>query len=86
MSVGTVIVAHQIMPRHLEPQQLSPAMAHYENGKQALNCDGWNHAHVDGSDRLSVITQKCLPGLRWRLPTSHHVFGDRGLGHIEPEH
>jgi hypothetical protein len=61
-------------------------MAHYEKGKQALKRDGWNHAHVDGSDCLSVITQKCLPGLRGRFPTSHHVFGDRGLGHIEPKH
>jgi hypothetical protein len=33
-----------------------------------------------------VVSKKCLPGLRRRLPTSHHVFGNRRLGNLEPEH
>jgi hypothetical protein len=33
-----------------------------------------------------VISQKSLPGLRWRVANSHHVFRDRRLGDFEPEH
>ena len=32
------------------------------------------------------ITEKCLPGLRRRIPTPHHVFRDRRLRDFEPEH
>ena len=57
------------MPRHLEPQQLSPAMAQDQKRKQEIKGQRRNDAHIDGGDRLSVISQKCLPGLRRRLPT-----------------
>ena len=33
-----------------------------------------------------VVSKKCLPALRGRRPTSHHVFGDRRLGNLEPQH
>ena len=37
-------------------------------------------------DRLSVILQKCLPGLRRRVRTSRHIFRDRRLGNLEAKH
>jgi len=33
-----------------------------------------------------MVLEKCLPRLRRRLPTSHHVFGDCRLGNFKPEH
>ena len=107
MSVGTVIVAHQIsrrrcqgkrlgdlpgqplgsrMPRHLEPKQLSPAMAQDQKRKQEIKGQGRNDAHIDCGDRLSVISEKCLPCLRRRLRKSHHIFRDRRLGHLKAKH
>jgi hypothetical protein len=52
------------MASHLHPQQLSPTMAHYEKGKQALKRDGWNHAHVDGSGGTTRCTSETF-ALRW---------------------
>ena len=107
MSVGTVIVAHQIsrrrrpgkrlgdlpgqplggrMPRHLKPQQLSPAMAEDQKRKQEIKGQRRNDAQIDCGDRLSVISKKCLPALRRRLRRSHQVFRDSRLGNFEPEH
>jgi hypothetical protein len=36
--------------------------------------------------RLSVISQKRLPGLRRQLRRSRHIFRDCRLGNFEPEH
>jgi hypothetical protein len=36
-----------------------------------------NIAHIDGGNSFSVILQKGLPALRWRVPNSHHVCSDR---------
>ena len=33
-----------------------------------------------------MVSQKCLPGLRRRVPVSHHVFRDRRLGDFGAEH
>jgi len=74
------------MPRHLEPQQLSPAAAQNQKHKQEFKAQWRNNAHIDSGNRLCVILQKGLPGLRRRFPTSHHVFGDCRLGNFEPEH
>ena len=84
MSVGTIIVAHQIsrrrcpgkrlgdlpgqliggrMPRHFEPQQLSSAMAQDQKRKQETKGQHLNDAQIDCGDRLSMVAEKCLPGL-----------------------
>jgi hypothetical protein len=80
MSVGTVVVAHQVgwrrgpgkrlgnltgqplgcrMPRHLEPQQLSPAVTQNEECKQEIKGQRRHNAHIDGGDGLSLVSQKC---------------------------
>ena len=44
------------MPCHLEPQQLSPAVAQNQECKQAIKGQRRHNAHIDGSNRLSVIS------------------------------
>jgi hypothetical protein len=73
------------MARHLEPQQLPPAMAQHQKCVQSLKSQGRNHAQINGSDRLCVVSKECLPALRWR-PTLHHVFRDRRLRDLEAQH
>src|SRR2546430_3094069 len=73
------------MPRHREPEQLSSTVAHDEKRKQALECQGWNHAEVDRRDGVRMVAQECPPSLRWRPSAPDHVFGDRGLGDLEPK-
>src|SRR5665811_1289760 len=73
------------MPCHLEPQQLSPAVAQNQERKQAIKGQRRYNAHIDSGDRLRVVSKKCLPALRRRRPTSHHVFRDRRLGNLEPQ-
>jgi hypothetical protein len=60
-------------------------MAQDQKRKQDIKGQRRNDAHIDGGDRLSVISNKCLPGLRRRLRRSHQVFRDRRLGDFEPE-
>ena len=100
MSVGTVIVAHQIsrrrcpgkrlgdlpgqplssrMPHHLEPQQLSPVMAHDQKRKQTIKGQRRNDAHIDCGDHLSVISKKCLPGLRMSAVFTHPEIAPKRL-------
>ena len=74
------------MPCHLEPQQLSPAVPQNQNRKQAIKGQRRNDAQIDGGDRLSMVAEKCLPGLRRRLRRSHQIFRDSRLGNFEPEH
>jgi hypothetical protein len=46
------------MPCHLEPQQLSPAVAQNQERKQDIKAHRRHNAHIDGSNRFSVILQK----------------------------
>jgi hypothetical protein len=76
MSVGAVVVAHQVgwrrgpgkrlgdllsqllgcrMPRHLEPQQPSPAVTQDQKYKQEIKVQRRHDAHIDGGNRLSVV-------------------------------
>ena len=41
-------------------------MAQNQKRKQAIKGQCRHHAQINGSDRLSVIAKKCLPGLRRR--------------------
>ena len=73
-------------PRHLEPQQVSPAVPENQEGKKKFKIYRWHNAHVDGGNCLTVITEKCLPGPRRRFATPYHVFRHRQLSDFEPEH
>ena len=107
MSIGSIIVAHQIgrrrcpgeglsdlagqplgcrMSRDLKPQQLSPAVAQDQKREQSLKGQRRDHAHINSSGHLHVVSKKRPPGLRRRPATLHHVFGDRRLGDFEPQH
>src|SRR5262249_33818432 len=70
---------------HLEPQQLPPAVAQHQKREQSLKSQGRNHKQINGRDRLRVVAEECLPGLR-RRPTPHHVFRYGRLGDLKPEH
>src|SRR5436309_14133304 len=67
------------MSCHLEPQQLSPAVAQNQKREQSLKAQGRNHT-------LRVVSKKCLPALRRWPPAPHHVFGDRRLGDRKAKH
>jgi hypothetical protein len=54
--------------------------------KQEIKGQRRHNAHIDGDDRLSVISQKTLPGLRRRLRRPCHLFRDRRLSDFEPQH
>jgi len=41
-------------------------MAHDQKREQALKGQGRNHTEIDGTDRLRVVSQECLPALRRR--------------------
>src|SRR5262249_47879210 len=73
------------MPRHLEPQQLPPAMAQHQKGEQSLKGQGRHHTQIDRSDRLRVIAKERFPALRPR-PALHHVFRHRRLGNLKAKH
>ena len=73
------------MSRHLEPQQLSPAVTQNQERKQAIKGQRRHNAQIDRGDRLRVVSKKRLPGLRRRCSNSHYVFRDRRLGHLEPQ-
>ena len=57
-----------------------------QEGKKKVKIHRWHYAYVDGGNCLAVITEKCLPGLRRRIPTPYHVFRDRRLSDFEPEY
>jgi hypothetical protein len=50
-------------------QQLPPAMAQNQECKQEIKGQPRHNAHIDGGKRLSVIAEKRLPSLLWRLLT-----------------
>jgi hypothetical protein len=58
-------------------------MAQDKNRKQALECQGWNHAEVNRRNGIRMVAQERLPSLRWRPPVPDQVFGDRRLGDFE---
>ncbi len=60
-------------------------MAQYEERKQAVERQGWNHAEIDRRDGGCMVAQECPPSLRRRPSAPDHVFGDRRLGDFEPE-
>ena len=61
-------------------------MPENQEGKKKFKIHRWHNAHVDGGNCLTVITEKCLRGLRWRIATPYHVFRDRRLSDFEPQH
>ena len=106
MSVGTVIVAHQIsrrrcpgkrlgdlpgqplggrIPRHLEPQQLSPAMAQDQKRKREIKGQSWSDAHINCGDRLSVISKKSSSSIATAVSEAAPCIRDRRLGYLKPQ-
>src|SRR5450759_2278252 len=61
-------------------------MAQNQERKQEIKGQRWYNVHIDGGNRLSMISQKRLPGLRQRLRSSRHIFRDRRLGHLKTKH
>jgi len=59
-------------------------MAHNEEREQEIKGQRRYNAHIDSRNRLSVILQKRLPGLRWWSGTPFYLFRDRRLGDFEP--
>ena len=45
-----------------------------------------NNTQINSGYRVCIISQKCLPILRRWLTASTHVFRDRRLSDLEPEH
>jgi hypothetical protein len=43
------------MPGDRKPQQLSSSVADNHEGKQALEVHGWNHAQINGRNRLRIV-------------------------------
>src|SRR5262249_26797464 len=73
------------MPGHRKPEELASTMTHDENRKQALECQGRNHAEIDRRNRVYVVAEQCPPSLGWRPSVPDHVYGDRPLADLEPE-
>ncbi len=63
------------MSSDVEVDNLPSIVPQDDKTKQDSKCNGPDGEEVDGGDLSSVILQKCLPGLRGRLPASHSVFG-----------
>src|SRR6476646_7630252 len=61
-------------------------MTRDQEHEQEIKGQRRHNAHIDGSNRLSVISQKSLPGLRRQLRRSRHIFRDRGLSHLKDKH
>jgi len=58
-----------MLSRHLEPQQLPPAVAQHQKREQSLKGQGRSHKRINGRvDRLRVVPEECLAALR-RRPT-----------------
>jgi hypothetical protein len=54
------------MSRHLEPQQLPPAVAQHQKREQSLKGQSRNYTQINGGDRLRVVSQECLPAFSER--------------------
>jgi hypothetical protein len=84
-SDDALILPHRANPAGLNFRERQ-AVAQNQKREQSLEGQGRNHTQIDGGDRLRVVSKECLPALRRRRPTPHHVFGDRRLGDLEPQH
>ena len=73
------------MPGHRKPQQLSSSVADNDKREQALKVHAWNHAKVNRSNPLRMITQECPPALGGWMPSADHILGDRQLSELEPK-
>jgi hypothetical protein len=71
---------------HFKPQQFTPTAPQNQERKQEIKSHGWYNAQINSGNRLSVISEKYLPALRRRGPTSHHIFRNRRLGDLETKH
>jgi hypothetical protein len=49
------------MPRHLEPQQLSPAMAQDQKRKQEVKGQHRHNAYIDGGSGTKLTPAQTLP-------------------------
>ena len=61
----------------------SPVMAENHEGEEELKRDGRHHEEVYGDQVLGVIVEKGSPRLGGRFAVPNHVFGDRGLRHLD---
>ena len=61
----------------------SPVMAENHEGEEELKRDGRHHEEVYGDQVLGVIVEKGSPLLGGRFAVPDHVFGDRGLRHLD---
>jgi len=61
-------------------------MTQDQEHEQEIKGQRRHNAHIDGSNRLSVISQKSLPGLRRQLRRSRHIFRNPGLSHLKAKH
>jgi len=60
-------------------------MGQHQKHVQDLETDTGHGEEVDGDQLLSVILEKCAPGLRRRLAAAHHVFADAALTDVDAE-
>jgi hypothetical protein len=67
------------------PLAREDVLAHQKR-KQSIKAQGGNHTEVNGGDRLRLVAQERFPALRPRPPPLRHVFRNRGLGDLEPQH
>ena len=53
--------------------------------EQEPTCRRRHHEEVGSGDLGGVVRQERAPRLRWRRSRSRHLFGNRGLRHVEAE-
>src|SRR5438445_3007996 len=70
---------------HIEVQNATPVMGHYQKHVKNLETEGGYGEEVDGDQLLGMILQKGAPGLRRRLAAAHHVFADAALPDVDAE-
>ena len=68
---------------HREMHGTSAVMTENYEGEGELKCDGRYHEEVYGDQMLDVIVEKGSPRLGGRFAVPDHVFGDRGLRHLD---
>ena len=67
------------MSGHRKPKKLTPSVADNDEREEALEVHAWNHAQVNRSDRLRMVTQERPPALQGRMSPSDHRLGHRQL-------
>ena len=58
----------------LEMNDTSPIIAHNKENEKYSECRCTYGEEINRDDILSVVTQKCTPGLRWRCGMAYHVL------------